>query len=173
MATAVHARERSIGELYQSSLDDPRRARLFASSVGFMGAFGVARGMAYAAKYGIPPFHFVYKKGVHIHHLVYGICLLLLIGYLWLLQVGLGERRQSRLWSELTSFLFGVGSALTLDEFAMWLRFSENAYFTNEDRESLDAVVVFGALLSSGLWGAPFWQVLARKFLPFAGKGSR
>ena len=132
-----------------------------------MSAFGAARGMAYAAKHGIPPFHYVKKNGVHIHHLVYGICLLLLVGYLWLVRVGTGGRQGSRLWSSLTALLFGVGSGLTLDEFAMWLRFSENAYFTDDDRESLDAVLVFGALLSCGLWGAPFWQALARKLWPF------
>ena len=155
-----------LTELYQTSLKDPTRARLFASSVGFVSAFGAARGMAYAAKAGIPPFHFVTKKGVHIHHLVYGICLLLLVGYLWLIRVGTGqERGGDRKLSELTALLYGVGSGLTLDEFAMWLRFSENAYFTEEGRESVDAVLVFAGLLSAGLWGAPFLKALGQKLL--------
>mgnify|MGYP001270435788 CR=1 FL=1 len=69
----------NLPRVYRSTMPDPRRARLFASSVGFVSAFGTARAMAYAARAGIPPFHFVTRKGVHVHHLVYGIGLLLLL----------------------------------------------------------------------------------------------
>ena len=55
--------------------------------------------------------------------------------------------------------LYGIGAALTLDEFALWLRL-EDVYWTREGRESIEAVLLFGALLSVGLWGAAFLRAL-------------
>jgi hypothetical protein len=51
--------------------------------------------------------------------------------------------------------LFGVGAALTLDEFALWLTFRD-VYWEREGRLSIDAVVLFGSLLSAAMWGGPF-----------------
>jgi hypothetical protein len=39
-----------------------------------------------------------------------------------------------------------MASALTLDEFALWLNLQDD-YWTSEGRESIDAVVIFGSLL--------------------------
>jgi hypothetical protein len=54
----------------------------------------------------------------------------------------------------------GVGAALTLDEFALWLNLDAAAYWSREGRESIDAVVLFGALLAMGAWGAPLFRHL-------------
>jgi hypothetical protein len=64
------------------------------------------------------------------------------------------------------SLLYGVGAALTLDEFAIWLNLQEGAYWTRRDRASLDAVLLFGALLLIGLWGRAFLKAISREFLP-------
>ena len=56
--------------------------------------------------------------GRHIHHLVLGILTLLLVGYGWLRDIGTGTDSTSMLASRLMSVLYGVGDALTLDEFA-------------------------------------------------------
>jgi len=61
--------------------------------------------------------------------------------------------------------LFGAGAALTLDEFALWLNLSD-VYWAREGRASLDAVVIFGALLSCGVWGGAFIHALLGK--PFS-----
>jgi len=50
-----------------------------------------------------------------------------------------------------------MGAALTLDEFALWLNLDPNAYWTREGRASVDAVILFGALLAAGTWGAPLF----------------
>jgi hypothetical protein len=73
--------------------------------------------------------------GVHIHHLVWGI---------WLLLIGGFTAFVSDLdapWWQATAIAFGIGAGLTLDEFALWLRL-EDVYWTDEGRESIDAVVV-------------------------------
>ena len=58
--------------------------------------------------------------------------------------------------------LYGVGAALTLDEFALWLNLA-NVYWSPQGRESIDAVVLFGSLLAIGTWGAPLYTALLRK----------
>ena len=59
----------------------------------------------------------------------------------------------------------GVGSdtaAITLDEFALWLDLQDD-YWSKQGRKSIDAVFLFGAALSIGLWGAPFFRDLLRE----------
>ena len=92
----------------------------------------------------------VVSDGVHLHHLVWGICLLLISGFL-----GFALNPGSP-WNEIFAAMFGVGAGLTLDEFALWVRLKD-VYWSEEGRSSLDAVVVatvFGALIVFGM--APF-----------------
>jgi hypothetical protein len=63
-------------------------------------------------------------------------------------------------FSRLMSVSFGVGAALTLDEFALWLNLDPDAYWSHEGRLSIDAVIVFGSLLGVSAWGAPFFRGL-------------
>jgi hypothetical protein len=99
----------------------------------------------------------VMMGGRHIHHLVWGILLLLLVGYSEMAEFGNGSTPGSLFVSRLISVGFGMGAALTLDEFALWLNMSADAYWTRQGRESIDAVVLFGAMLAIGAWGAPLW----------------
>ena len=91
------------------------------------------------------------KGGTHIHHMTFGIIGNLIVGYMWILQLGTAAHPSPRL-SRITSFLFGAGAALTLDEFALWLNL-EDDYWTSKGRESIDAVVLFGTMLSLGALG--------------------
>ena len=45
---------------------------------------------------------------------------------------------------------YGIGAALALDEFTLWLNLAD-VYRTRQGRASIDAVILFGALLSIGL----------------------
>jgi hypothetical protein len=74
-------------------------------------------------------------SGLHIHHLVWGISLLLISGF-----VAFATELQSP-WMQITAVGFGVGAGLTLDEFALWLHL-EDVYWAKEGRASLDAVVL-------------------------------
>jgi hypothetical protein len=100
--------------------------------------------------------------GRHIHHLVWGIFLLLICGYADLTEVGAHDSEFSILLSRLLALSYGVGAALTLDEFALWLNLDAMAYWSRQGRESIDAIVLFGALLSIGAWGAPLFRRLAQ-----------
>jgi len=57
-----------------------------------------------------------------------------------------------------------MGAALTLDEFALWLNF-EDVYWLPQGRESVQAALLFGSMLSAGIWGMPFLRGLARESL--------
>ena len=59
----------------------------------------------------------------------------------------------------MTSIAYGVGAALTLDEFALWLNL-EDVYWSKQGRESIDAVVLFGSLLSLSVLGKGFLSEL-------------
>jgi hypothetical protein len=144
-------------------MSNPRRERLFLSSVSFFTTFGATRAITHGIRSGHGPFHNLSTRGRHVHHLVFGIAGLLGTGYLWLLQVGTGtaDPAQERL-SRLTALLYGSSSALTLDEFALWLDLRD-VYWTREGRASVDAVLLFGAVLSMGVWGGPFFRELLRE----------
>jgi hypothetical protein len=144
-------------QIYREHFHGRRRERMFLASFSFFVAFLIVRGITLSIHEGIGPFHDITPQGFHLHHMFWGILTLLLVGYLWLMQIGSGAEGCSLWCSRLTALLFGIGAALTLDEFALWLRF-QDVYWTREGRESIDAVILFGALLSVGLWGRAFFH---------------
>jgi hypothetical protein len=81
-------------------------------------------------------------SGLHLHHLVWGIVLMMLTGFIAFITP------YSAPWTEILAGLFGVGMGFTLDEFALWV-YLDDVYWKEEGRESLDAVVV--AALIGGL----------------------
>ncbi len=150
-----------LGSLVHEQIHDRPRRRLFLASVSFFLTFAIVRGMVYCIRHQIPPFHYIEMGGRHIHHLVVGILLLLGVGYGWLCEIGTGADSSSRFASTIMSILYGVGAALTLDEFALWLNLKD-VYFVREGRSSIDAIILFGALLAIGGWGAPLFSRKAK-----------
>jgi hypothetical protein len=137
--------------LYARHFAEPRRERAFLSAAGFTTAFVVARGITHAIRAGIGPFGNISAGGRHIHHSTFGIFGLLGIGYLWTYRFGIGDRMPE--WaSRVTASTYGVASALTLDEFALWLDLQDD-YWDKQGRKSIDAVAVFGGLLTMGVAG--------------------
>src|SRR5579859_3765128 len=149
-----------LSELYRFHFQSERRERLFLASVAFLLTFAIVRAITISIRAGIGPFHNVSAGGTHIHHLVWGILLLILVGYVWLLEVGVGSS-----WvASLTAIVFGIGAALTLDEFALWLNL-QDVYWEQQGRVSVDVVLIFGGLLSVGVWGGPFLRGLLGLFV--------
>jgi hypothetical protein len=151
-----------MNTLWAFHFADARRERLFVASLAFFVSFGVLRGITYSIHHKAGPFRNIVIRNVHIHHLVWGVLLLLGVGYLWLAQVGLGVGESSRRASSLMAMLYGIGAALTLDEFALWLNL-EDVYWTRKGRQSIDATILFGSLLLIGVHGWSFLGGLARE----------
>jgi hypothetical protein len=153
-----------LGFIVRSTIPDRPRRRMFIASVSFLITFVGVRILVYLIVWHVGPFQWVVMHGRHIHHLVWGIMILLLVGYGWLLDLGRSHTPTGIFFSRLIAVSYGAGAALTLDEFALWLNLSPDAYWNREGRVSIDAVIVFGALLSVGIWGAPFFRGLQAMF---------
>jgi hypothetical protein len=85
--------------------------------------------------------------GMHLHHFVWGIFLMIGAGFL-----GLGLH-PGEPWGGIIAAVFGVGVGFTLDEFALWTRM-QDVYWSEEGRTSLEAVAVVatvGALVVIGV----------------------
>jgi len=149
-----------LTELYRFHFKNEARERLFVASVGFLVTFAIVRGITSLIRVGVGPFHNVTSGGLHIHHLVWGILILLLVGYVWLVELGVGSS-----WvASLTALAYGVGAALTLDEFALWLNLRD-VYWERAGRQSVDAVLIFAGLLSVGIWGGPFLRAVIKELI--------
>jgi hypothetical protein len=102
------------------------------------------------------------KSGdLHIHHLVWGIILLLLCGFL-----GFGTEHVAP-WTQILAVLFGIGAGFTLDEFALWLRL-EDVYWAEQGRESVQAVMIAATFAGFIVIGAvPYPEGTAQAVIPF------
>jgi hypothetical protein len=154
-----HGRLRAI---YRERFPETRRERLFLGSLGFFVTVFVVRGITIAIHYHIGPFHDVSMHGRHIHHMVWGILLLLTVGYCWLTEIGTGASGSWPIVGRVTATLYGVAAALILDEFALWLNLSD-VYWQREGRESYEAMALFGSLLSVALFGRSLLKGLLRE----------
>jgi len=157
-----------LGLLIRATIPDRPRQRMFVASVAFVITFVGVRILVETIRLNVGPFQWVTVRGHHIHHLVWGILILLLVGYGWLLDLGRSHSPLSIFFSRLMSVSYGVGAALTLDEFALWLNLEPDAYWTHEGRISIDAVILFGSLLGVGAWGAPFFRGIQRMWTSLA-----
>jgi hypothetical protein len=160
MLTLLHLTR--LGKLVHEGIPDRPRRRMFLAAVSFFITFLGVRLLVESITHHIGPFGWVVLGGRHIHHLVWGIFILLGVGYAGVAEWGIGSTAVSIFWSRLIAILYGVGSALTLDEFALWLNL-QNDYWSPQGRESIDAVILFGALLAAGAWGAPLFAALRKR----------
>ena len=106
--------------------------------VSFLITFGVVRVITFLQKENLLPNQ---NPLFHLHHLVPGIFLVLISGYLG---ISFWANHKIRM---LMAILFGVGAALTIDEFALWI-YLRDVYWAKEGRASVDAVVVVILILS-------------------------
>jgi hypothetical protein len=146
-------------EWYREYFSDTGRSTALWALLGFFVTFTITRGITrrIRAKNAGPPaaaggsdggsdqasdgggFSDIYIGGVHVHHQVWGILLVLLAG---LLQFRYSPEAP---WSEMLAVMFGAGAALTLDEFALWFHL-DDVYWGPDGRKSVDAIMLGGAL---------------------------
>jgi hypothetical protein len=150
-----------MGNWYSHYLLDTGRAGVVWMLIAFAATFTITRGITRKihararaegdmSKQDEGAIKDVIIGGVHIHHQVWGILLVLVTGLIEF------AYRPSSPWLEIVAALFGIGAALTLDEFALWL-YLQDVYWCDVGRKSVDAVVVAGALIAATLLGSnPF-----------------
>jgi hypothetical protein len=130
----------TIGSAYQHGIVDTGREPHFLFFVAFLLTFGFIRTSTHMIRAQVKwwPGN-VSVGGTHVHHLVWGILLLLICGYI---AVAIDP---SSPWREVIAVLFGIGTGLTLDEFALWLDLKD-VYWEKEGRKSVDAVIIAAAI---------------------------
>jgi hypothetical protein len=141
-----------ITRAYDRHIQVPGKETHFLILLAFVCSFAFIRTSTHMIRAQVPwwPGNVETKSGTHIHHLVWGILLLLTMGY-----VGIATSIPDP-WFELVAIAFGIGMGLTMDEFALWLNL-EDVYWSSKGRQSIDAVVVTIGLLVIALLGLRFW----------------
>jgi hypothetical protein len=141
----------SIASAYRDGIVDTGRETQFLFFVSFLVSFGFIRTSAHMIRAQVSwwPGN-VDVGGTHIHHLVWGILLLLICGYIGV-AIHPGDP-----WREFIAVGFGIGTGLTLDEFALWLNLKD-VYWSKQGRRSIDAVIVAAAVAGIVLVGLRGW----------------
>jgi hypothetical protein len=110
--------------------------------VGALAAFLVTRGVTRLIRHrsnagaeSTGPVKDITIGGVHIHHQVFGITLMFLMGLLFVAAQPTGA------WLDTLAALFGVGVGLAFDEFALWVHL-DDVYWAEQGRKSIDAVAL-------------------------------
>ena len=133
-----------MGGWWQDNIMEPGKLPLLLCFAAFIVTFLSTRIVTRLIRVGIGPFrNNVSSSGVHVHHAVPGIILLILGTIIAL-------RGPDSPWIEFAGVLSGVGMSLILDEFALILHL-QDVYWSNEGRVSVEmiglATAVFGFVL--------------------------
>jgi lysyl-tRNA synthetase, class II len=134
----------TLADAYREEIVDRGEQPLLVMLVAFGATFGITRFITHSIRSNRFSWLGNLEAGdTHIHHLVWGIILLLVAGILAIvIQPPL----------EVTAIVFGIGAALTLDEFALWLHL-DDVYWSEKGRQSVDAVIVFSIVTGFMLVG--------------------
>ncbi|MDQ1674601.1 MAG: hypothetical protein QOC98_3163 [Frankiaceae bacterium] len=141
---------------WQRDVVEPGKLPLMLCFTAFVVTFVVTRGITRAIRAGRGPFRDnVGASGVHVHHAVPGI-VLLIVGALVSVGTAAVDETAGTAWSCVGGVLVGIGMSLVLDEFALILHLSD-VYWQDEGRLSVDIVSLAAAFLGLVLLGfSPF-----------------
>jgi hypothetical protein len=135
---------------YETHITETGKEPLFLLLLAFLITFALTRGYTRIAR--IRRWGSGSVGGVHLHHMVVGIILVLGAG---LAAIAYDPDAQGR-GRDLIGILFGIGAALVLDEFALSL-YLRDVYWSPEGRKSVDACLLGVAVASLMLVGiSPF-----------------
>ncbi|GGS94761.1 hypothetical protein ACFFV7_22745 [Nonomuraea spiralis] len=125
-----------MGNWFQSNIVTTGRLPLFCYFVTLIVAFIATRINVRLIRARIGWFRDVNVGEMHIHHVVFGVVLMLIGGV-----TGLIVNGASQAGHVVAACVFGIGSALVLDEFALILHLHD-VYWEEEGRTSVDAVFI-------------------------------
>ncbi|MGW7048717.1 hypothetical protein ACWGDT_39855 [Streptomyces avermitilis] len=139
-----------MGHWLHRNIIEPGKLPLLLALASFVLTFVITRVITRLIRAGKGPFGNVKAGGLHIHHVVPGVVLIVIGGF------GAVASERHGFGSAAFAVVFGIGAGLVLDEFALLLHL-DDVYWTEEGRKSVEVVVVTAALVGLALAG----------FLPF------
>lgn len=127
-----------FSDFWQDQLVEHDRQFAFLVLLGILLSFGFIRMSTRLMRSPRVPWwpgSIVSDGGLHVHHLVFGIVLMIIAG-------AVGFAIPDADWAYgICAFAFGVGVGLTIDEFALWV-YLDDVYWKEEGRASVDAAVL-------------------------------
>ncbi|MFD9354232.1 hypothetical protein [Streptomyces sp. NPDC060031] len=139
-----------MGHWWYRNIVEPGKLPLLLALLAFVTSFLVTRVITRLIRAGKGPFKNVTPGGVHVHHVVPGVILVIIGGF-----GAVGSGRHG-FGAGLSAVVFGLGAGLVLDEFALILHL-DDVYWSEQGRKSVEIVVLTAALVALVLGG----------FLPF------
>jgi hypothetical protein len=134
-----------VAEWWWRNIVEPGKLPLFLCFAAFVVTFLATRTITRLIRAGDGPFKDnVTASGIHVHHAIPGIILLIAGAFL---AIGVPADEP---WPEIAAVAIGIGTSLALDEFALILHLKD-VYWTDEGRLSVEmvrlAVACLGLLL--------------------------
>ncbi|MFJ7165943.1 hypothetical protein ACIQUV_10625 [Streptomyces globosus] len=139
-----------MGPWWYRNIIEPGKLPLFLALLAFILSFLVTRVITRLIRAGRGPFGNITPGGLHVHHVVPGVILVVIGGFGSIAAGGHG------FGSLLAAVVFGLGAGLVLDEFALILHL-DDVYWSEQGRKSVEIVVLTAAVVGLVLAG----------FLPF------
>lgn len=139
-----------MGHWWERNIIEPGKLPLLLALLSFVLSFLVTRVITRLIRAGRGPFKNITPGGLHVHHVVPGVVLVIIGGFG---AVGSGGHSFG---AGLSAVLFGLGAGLVLDEFALILHL-DDVYWSEQGRKSVEIVVLTAAVVALVLGG----------FLPF------
>ncbi|MER5728359.1 hypothetical protein ABT084_08370 [Streptomyces sp. NPDC002138] len=135
-----------MGDWWYRNIVEPGKLPLFLALSAFVLTFAVTRVITRMIRAGKGPFRNVTPGGLHVHHAVPGVILMTVGGF-----TGSAAGRTG--WgASLAAVVFGMGTGLVLDEFALILHLSD-VYWTKQGTISIEVVIMTSALAALLLCG--------------------
>lgn len=139
-----------MGHWWFRNIVEPGKLPLLLALLSFVLSFLITRVITRMIRAGRGPFKNVTPGGLHIHHVVPGVILVIIGGF------GAVASARHGFGAGLSAVIFGLGAGLVLDEFALILHL-DDVYWSEEGRKSVEMVVLTAALVALVLGGfVPF-----------------
>ncbi|MFS0697586.1 hypothetical protein [Streptomyces nitrosporeus] len=135
-----------MGHWLYRNFVEPGRLPLLLALAAFVLTFAVTRFVTRMIRAGKGPFRDIRPGGLHIHHVVPGVVLAVTGGF------GAIASDRHGVAACLFAVVFGTGTGLVLDEFALILHL-DDVYWTEEGRRSVEVVVLTASLVALVLAG--------------------
>jgi hypothetical protein len=143
--------------LYEKLVLHHRGRSIFTILIFFLLAFVLSRFAVYVYQFGkLPEYPLNNVFGTHIHHFVFGIALVSLVGFLSLSL----PSHIFKAWRLRLAAVYGFGLGWIMDEFGMWLHLEDNYFLRlNYDAIIITAIILVNFVYFSKIWKHIFYKI--------------